>query len=76
MRREQVYTALYVFKRLLRMANRGEDLTDKELNYKWAIASPTTKQNASQKANDLILRGPHLVDEVKIELLKTRGRIT
>jgi hypothetical protein len=46
----QVYTPLYVFKKIMRTANRGEELTDKELNDRWEVASPATKENAKQKA--------------------------
>jgi hypothetical protein len=47
---KQVYTPLYVFKKSMRMANPGKELTDKELNDRWAAASPATKEDAKQKA--------------------------
>jgi hypothetical protein len=57
---KQVYTPLYAFKKTLRMANRGEELTINELNDRWAMASPATKEAAEFKARHLRQRGPHL----------------
>jgi hypothetical protein len=60
----------------MRTANRGEDITDKELNDQWEVASPATKENAKQKAVQLLQRAPYLVDEIARELRLMRGRIT
>jgi hypothetical protein len=73
---KQVYTPLYVFKKVMRKANRGEELTDKELNDQWKLASPSTKANAKQKAVQLVQRAPYLIDEITRELKLTRGCIT
>jgi hypothetical protein len=75
-KRKQVYTPLYVFKKIMRTANRGEELTDKELNDRWEVASPATKANAKQKAVQLLQRAPYLVDEITWQLKLTRGCVT
>jgi hypothetical protein len=75
-KRKQVYTPLYVFKKLMRTANRGEELMEKELNDLWEVATPATKLDAENRAIQLVLRGPYLVAEVTKALLDTRGRIT
>ena len=73
---KQVYTPLVVFKKTMRMANGGEELTNKELNDRWGLASHATKMDAEQKALQLLQRGPYLVQEIAKELQLTRGRIT
>jgi hypothetical protein len=70
---KQVYTPLYVFKKTMR--NCGEEVTDKELNDRWAAASPATKEDAKQKALQLLLRGPHLAEEITQAMQQTQGRI-
>jgi hypothetical protein len=73
---KQVYTSLYVFKKEMRVANRGEELMNKRLNDLWRVASPATKQDAEHKSLQLVLRGPHLVAELPKVLKLRRGRIT
>jgi hypothetical protein len=73
---KQVYTSLYAFKKILRAGHRGEDLTDKELNILWAVASLATKEGARQEALKLLQRASFLIDEIQREIQLTRGRIT
>jgi hypothetical protein len=58
------------------MANRNKELTDNELNDRWAAASLATKQPAQSKPRHLIQLGSHLVEETLKVLRQSHGRIT
>jgi hypothetical protein len=71
-----IYTPRYCFLQKKRRENPGERLTTEELDSAWRNASPQTKKVANHEAQNLLNRGPYLVNEIYDVLSKTNGSIT
>lgn len=75
-KRKSVFTARFCFNQKKRRENRGEPPTKQELDTSWQEASPQTKAVAEHEAQQLLMRGPMLLYDVRNTLFQTKGSIT